>query len=593
MPPVAVGILVVVVVAAAIVVRQRARRRREAERERLRRFVAAIEDGAGDDGPGADATPGATTGADTMTDMTAAGNEVHSVVAPTDLPTFADVGGMDELKQSLADTVGLVLAHGERARDYQVAFNGLLLHGPPGTGKSHLARAIAGEYGMSLLHVSTGDLVEGVVGASARNVAAAFDAARAARPCVLFLDEFDSIAQRRDAAGHPEERRTVNQLLVALEAVQDDPGVFVVAATNDLDHLDPAVIRPGRFDRQVRVDMPDHDGRRAILEVQLGRRPSAEASVDLDAWAARTGGWSAADLAQLVEDAAMRAFRDAATTGDEVHVGPTHLEAAMAERGGRDRPLVEHWSWDDLVLPPDVLGELRQLEALLAEPELASRLGVEPPRGVLLTGPPGTGKTTVAKVLAAQARCSFYPVSAADVSSRWHGESERSIQRLFERARAHRPSIVFIDEIDAIGRTRGQTAGTGIGDRQLTQLLAEIDGIASSDGVLVVGATNRPDVLDPALRRGGRLSRTIELPLPDEALRLKLLTRMTARMPTVGVDLARVAAATDGLSGADLEALCQQAAIHALVRVRGAGEHDAAVEVLPEDVARAILEARA
>lgn len=586
MPPVAMVILVLLATAAVVVRQATRRRRRQHERERLRRFVAMIEGEADDATP-----PRSATGADRMNEATAP-TRPYPVVAADDLPTFADVGGMGELKQSLADTVGLVLAHRHRARDYQVAFNGLLLHGPPGTGKSHLARAIAGEYGMSLLHVSTGDLVEGVVGASGRNVAAVFDAARAARPCVLFLDEFDSIAQRRDAAGHPEERRTVNQLLVALEAVQDDPDVFVVAATNDLDHLDPAVIRPGRFDRQVRVDLPDHDGRRAILQVHLARRPSTESTVDLDAWAARTGGWSAADLSQLVEDAAMRAFRDAATSGDEVHVGPAHLEAALAERGGRDRPLVEHWSWDDLVLPADVLGELRQLEALLAEPELAAQLGVEPPRGILLAGPPGTGKTTVARVLAAQARCSFYPVSAADVSSRWHGESERSVQRLFERARAHRPSIVFVDEIDAIGRTRGRTAGSGTGDRQLTQLLAEIDGIASSDGVLVVGATNRPDVLDPALTRGGRLARTIELPLPDEALRLALLTRMTARMPTVGVDLARVAAATDGLSGADLEAICQQAAIHALVRVRGAGEHDAAVEVLPEDVARAILEAR-
>ncbi len=515
-----------------------------------------------------------------------------AVVAPEDLPTFADVGGMDELKRSLTDTVGLVLAHRDRARDYQISFNGLLLHGPPGSGKSHLARAIAGEFRMSLLHVSTGDLVEGVAGASASNVTEVFDAARTARPCVLFLDEFDSIAQRRDAAGHPEERRTVNQLLVVLEAVQDDPDVFVVAATNDLDHLDPAVLRPGRFDRQVRVDLPDHAARRAILQIQLARRPSADAAVDLDALAARTSGCSAADLAHLVEDAAMRAFRDAAASGEVVHVGPTHLEAAMADRGGRDRPLVEHWSWDDLVLPAAVLAELRQLEALLAEPDLASRLGVEPPRGVLLAGPPGTGKTTVAKVLAAQARCSFYPVSTADVTSRWHGESERSIQRLFERARAHRPSIVFLDEVDAIGRARGQDTASGLGDRQLTQLLTEIDGLASSSGVLVVGATNRPDVLDPALTRGGRLSRTITLPLPDEQLRLALLTRLTARMPTVGVDLRRVASATDGLSGADLEAVCQQAALHALVRVRGAGDPDAALEVLPEDLARAILEVR-
>ena len=174
-------------------------------------------------------------------------------------------------------------------------------------------------------------------------------------------------------------------------------------------------------------------------------------------------------------------------------------------------------------------------------------------------------------MLAAQSRCSFYPVSAADVSSRWHGESERSIQRLFDRARANRPSIVFIDEVDALGRARGHDAG-GAGDRQLTQLLAEMDGLGSTTGVMVRAATNRPDVLDPALVRGGRLSRTVTLPLPDQALRLQLLRRLTARMPTVGVDLERVAAATEGMSGADLAALCQQAAVHALVRVRAAGD---------------------
>ena len=513
------------------------------------------------------------------------------IVPPHQLPTFADVGGMEGLKATLRDTVGLVLANRARARDYQVAFNGLLLHGPPGTGKSHLARAIAGEFRMSLLHLSTGDLVEGVAGAGARNVTAAFDAARRARPCLLFLDEFDSIAQRRDAAGHPEERRTVNQLLVALESVQDQPDVLVVAATNDLDHLDPAVVRPGRFDRHVRVDLPDLAARVAILTVHLSTRPSHDAAIDLDDLAARTDGWSAAALALLVEDAAMRAFRDAAATGEAVHIGPAHLDDALAARGGQDRPTVEQWSWEDLVLPADVRSELQQLEALLAEPDLAEQLGIDPPAGVLLAGPPGTGKTTVARVLAAQSRCSFYPVSAADVSSRWHGKSERSIQRLFDRARANRPSIVFVDEVDALGRTRGHDAG-GAGDRQLTQLLAEMDGLGSTTGVMVLAATNRPDVLDPALVRGGRLSRTITLPLPDQDLRLQLLRRLTARMPTVGVDLERVAAATEGMSGADLAALCQQAAVHALVRVRAAGDRDAAVEVLPEDVARAILDAR-
>jgi transitional endoplasmic reticulum ATPase len=581
------SLLTVAVVVTVLIAQRSNEQRKREEREQLQRFVAQVQSsGIREMLPERLEALG-------VDDVQVAGAAHHQfeVVRPDELPTFADLGGMEELKATLRDSIGMVLDHRDTARDYQVAFNGLLLHGPPGTGKSYLARAIAGEFGLSLLHLSTGDLVEGIVGASAANVDRAFAAARAARPSLLFLDEFDSIAQRRESAGHAEERRTVNQLLVSIEQVADEPDVLVVAATNDIDHLDPAVIRPGRFDRHVRVDLPDRAARQAILQVHFGRRPSCADTIDLDSLAARTDGWTAAALANLVEDAAMRAFRDAAGTGEQVLIGNDHVEAALRERGGTDRPTVENWSWDDLVLPADTLAELRQLEALLVEPDLVEQLGIQPPRGVLLAGPPGTGKTSIARVLAAQARCSFYPVSAGDVSSRWHGESERSIQRLFARARENRPSIVFLDEIDALGRARSEHAE--VGDRQLTQLLTEMDGLGSTPGVMVLAATNRPDVLDPALTRGGRLGRTITIPLPDHAQRLAMLQRFTQRMPTVGLDLDKVAGATDGLSGADLRTICQQAGLHALVRAREAGQGQAAVEVLPEDMARAILDIRA
>jgi transitional endoplasmic reticulum ATPase len=578
--------LVAVVVAGIVVSQQRAARASARRRAQLDDFFTTLKTA-----PVTATSATTSSGGSTTTAMTPSGGSDPAVTPSTDLPTFADVGGMDDVKAALTESVGLVRSHRDRAAGYGIAFNGILLHGPPGTGKSYLARAIAGEFGMSLLHVSTGDLVEGIVGASARNVQRVFETARAHRPCVLFLDEFDSLAQRREAAGHVEERRTVNQLLVSLESVQDDPDLLVVAATNDLDHLDPAAIRPGRFDRHVRVDRPDLAARRAILAVQLATRPAQDA-IDLDDLARRTAGRTAAELTRIVEEAALAAFRDAAATGEDVRITTRHLDAALAAAGGQDRPTVEAWSWDDLVLPADVLAELQQIEALVSSPELVDRLGVEPPRGVLLTGPPGTGKTTIARVLAAQARCSFYPVSAADVTSHWHGESERSIQRLFARARDHRPSIVFIDEIDALGAVRGRSGGEHA-DRQLTQLLTEIDGLAGATGVFVLAATNRPDVLDPALVRGGRISRRIEIPLPDEHGRLRLLQHFTRRMPTVGVDLGKVAAATPGMAGADLAALCQQAGVHALVRVRREAASDAAVEILPEDFARAILEHRA
>lgn len=598
------GVAALVVVLVVWIVADRVRRKRYSveRKQQLDRFFTALEDdpeGTVSQFGGTPRAVGATTptatatamAASTVTAFTATDEEPRDVevVPPDGLPTFTDVGGMQDVKEQIRATVGLQLQHPERAAEYGVAFNGILLHGPSGTGKSHLARAIAGEFGLSLIHVSTGDLVVGVVGASARNVERAFAVAAEHRPCLLFLDEFDSVAQRRDSAGHAEERRTVNQLLVSLELYQRHNDLVVVAATNDLTHLDPAVIRPGRFDRHIRIDLPDEAARLAILRVHLEGRPTSD-DLDVSGLAARTSGRSAAALVQLVEDAALLAFREAAESGEQVRITTEHLDRALAETGGRDRPTVEEWSWDDLILPPDVVAELQQVEALVADPQVATKLGIEPPRGILLTGPPGTGKTTIARVLAAQARCSFYPVSAADVRSKWHGESERSIQRLFERARANRPSIVFIDEIDALGSTRRGEGEPGEG--QLTQLLVEMDGLDDASGVLVVAATNRPDVLDPALVRGGRLSRTIEIGLPDEAGRLALLQHFTRRMPTVGVDLAAAARATEGMSGADLKALCQQAGVNALVRTRELGDVEASVEILAEDVARAILQQR-
>ena len=248
--------------------------------------------------------------------------------------------------------------------------------------------------------------------------------------------------------------------------------------------------------------------------------------------------------------------------------------------------MIEHWTWESLILPVPIKRQLQQLQAVIEEPESARRFGVDPPTGLLLAGPPGTGKTTVAKVLAAQARCSFYPVSGADVMSKWVGESEGNIRRLFERARENRPSIVFIDEIDAIAGRRGAVE---VHDSQVNQLLAEIDGVAGQRGVFIVGATNRPDQLDPALLRGGRLSRTIVLGLPDEAARLEMLKLHTARMPTIEVDLVDLARKTEGLSPADLKGLAQEAALAAMARGDDSGEE---AQVRHEDFEEALARLR-
>jgi SpoVK/Ycf46/Vps4 family AAA+-type ATPase len=482
---------------------------------------------------------------------------------PTGLPTFAAVGGMPQLKDELSNTIGLLLAYGNEADQYKIRFNGILLHGPPGVGKTFLAKATAGEFGLHLAHVSTGDLVSKYVGESATNLKQAFTDAARHVPCLLFFDEFDSIAERRDAALGEESRRLVNQLLQSLEEWRTVRELIIMATTNHLDDLDPAVLRPGRFDRLIRVDLPDLDARHAILATQLHGRPLAD-DVDLDDLVERTSGRTPATIARVVEAAAMAAFRR--LTADAGAPSPIHhqdLRLALAGLGGEDRPRVESWSWDRLILPEAVTTELLQVQALISDPDRAKAYGVDVPSGILLAGPPGTGKTTVGRVFAAEGGFSFYPVTAADLTSKWVGESEATVVRLFERARTNAPAIIFIDEIDAIAGRRAET-GSSYLDRTLTQLLTEIDGMTAQPGVFVMAATNRPDVLDPALLRGGRLSRTITLPVPDHDGRLRMLQIFTSRMPLHNVDLTRLATQTDGFSGADLEALCQQAAMKAM-----------------------------
>lgn len=485
-----------------------------------------------------------------------------TVQSPEELITFAKVGGMESLKQEVRDTVGLLLEHPGEARRYGIEWNGILLHGPPGVGKTYFAQAIGGEYRMNFIHVSTGDLIGGVQGQSAKNIDKAFQTAANNLPCLLFFDEFDSVAQRRSDTPDQESRRTVNQLLTSLEQYRAEEGLLVMAATNNLEHLDPAVVRPGRFDRQIRIDLPDGAARRAILQSELSDRPVAS-DVNLDELVRRTEGMTPATIEKIVDLAALRVFKQAAQNGKELAVDEHHLLEALESLGGQDRPMVEHWTWDSLVFPEDTKTQLKQLEAIVEDPESARRFGVDPPSGLLLAGPPGTGKTTVAKVIAAQARCSFYPVSGADVMSKWVGESEGNLRRLFERARENRPSVIFIDEIDALAGRRGELQSH---DSQVNQLLSEIDGVAGQRGVFVIGATNRPDQLDPALLRGGRLSRTIVLGVPDEPGRLAILGMYTARMPTVGISLQELTRRTDGFAPADLKALCQEAALAAMLR---------------------------
>lgn len=496
------------------------------------------------------------------------------LILPDKLPSFKDVGGMEVLKKEIRESIGLMLAFADEAETYKISWNGFLLHGPPGTGKSYIARAIAGEYGLNFIPVSPSELTSSYLGESARLVKQVFEFAHDHAPCLLFFDEFDSLAAERDRAVDPERRLIVNQLLRSLEETRDQRELIVAAATNDLGHLDPAAIRPGRFDYHLHIGYPDAAAREAILAAQVAGIPAAS-DLDLKDIARRLDGFSAADIAGIVRKAALDVFRKDVGSGqpEAAKVTQQALLAAIESRVGRDRPAVGPAHWDEIILPAETKAELIELQHMIEDPELGRKLGVEPPAGVLLFGPPGTGKTTIARVLASESRTSFYPISAADILTMWYGESERNIRKLFERARGNRPAIIFIDELDALAQRR--TGFSGVQDAVVNQLLSEMDGMKKQSGVFVLGATNRPDVLDPALLRGGRLSRQIEIPLPDAGGRAELLRLMTRRMPLArGADPLVYVEATEGFSGADIEAFCQQAAQEALSRIRTSGSTD-------------------
>ncbi len=489
-----------------------------------------------------------------------------NLLTPDRLPDFSDVGGMKTLKKELSDSVGLMLAFGDQAEAYSISWNGFLLHGPPGVGKSFFARATAGELGLNFIPAGPAELTSPYLGESARLVSQVFDFAHQNIPCLLFFDEFDSIAGERDQGISSERRLVVNELLRSLEAAREHRDLIVMAATNDLTHLDPAVIRPGRFDYHLHVDYPDQAARIAILEAQLEHLPRSP-NLNLDEIARRLEGVSAADAAIIVRLAAMRVFRESVESGavDEIPITQAALLAAVEERSGKDRPAIKRRTWDDLILPEDVKQELIELQYIIENPHAALSYGVKPPSGVILWGPPGTGKTTIARVLAWESQVSFYPISAAEILSMWYGESEQNIKKLFTRARRNRPSIIFIDEIDALLSERSGVSKPN--DRTVNQFLQEIDGMSTLPGVIVVGATNRFDSLDPAALRGGRLSRHIYIPLPEKSERTALFRLMTKTMPLdQDVDLSLLADKTSGFSGADIEALCQKAALEAMMR---------------------------
>jgi transitional endoplasmic reticulum ATPase len=476
-----------------------------------------------------------------------------------------------------------VLERPDEAARYHVTHNGILFYGPPGTGKNLLSRALAGEYGMRYLRFSPATIASAYIHEAAANLRHVFELAVRSTPCVLYLDEIDTIASDRSDQPSADHREVVTQLMVCLEEYRKVPGLVIVAGTNELDRLDPA-LREGRFDDKVLIPLPDPEDRAEVLEVHLRRREDAVdwESVDLAALARITTGYNAAARETVVSLAAQAAMReDSPMTG-------ALIAQVIADRGGQHRiTLDETVTWEDVVLADDTRERVMEILTIFSRPELARQAGVSTPAGILLYGPPGTGKTTIAKAMASQIAASFYEMSAADLLSKWAGESEQKVAKLFTTARANRPSIIFIDEIDAILRRRDGDSSSKWEERVLSQFLRELDGIKGGDGVLLVGATNRVDTIDDAIV--GRRLEPVEVGLPDALGRLKLLQLLCKDVSLAKtVNLRTLTTSTEGMSGSDLKRLRDAAGRKALSRAARSAKPGATVTVTMADFQSAL-----
>ncbi len=515
-----------------------------------------------------------------------------------DAPRYEDLGGLARVVERIREVVELPLRNKAVFTHLGITPpKGVLLVGPPGTGKTMIARAVAAESKAHFLTINGPEIVDKYYGASEQQLRSIFETARKRAPAIIFIDEIDAIAQKRDAlSGEKQvERRIVAQLLTLMDGLAGRGEVIVLAATNLPDGIDPALRRPGRFDREIRIDPPDRDGRREILAVHTRAMPLAP-DVDLAALAMETHGYVGADLAALCREAALATLRR--STGSAVEPDLPSLQVEAADFATALRDITPSALREVFVEVPDVrwsdiagLDGLKQtlvraIQQPLADPARFARLGVRPPRGVLLHGAPGTGKTLVARALANEAQAGFISIRGPELLTEWQGASERALREIFTRARMASPCIVFFDEIDAICARRG-AGGGATQERMVTQLLTEMDGLTQPAGLIVLGATNRADLIDPALLRPGRFDLVVEMPLPDAAGRLAILHLHTRVMPLSSqVDLPRLASMTEGFAGADLAGLCRLAALAALARTPDTEEP----VVTPDDYSAALRE---
>ncbi len=497
--------------------------------------------------------------------------------------TFEDIGDLEEAKMRIREIVELPLKHPELFKRLGIEPpKGVLLHGPPGTGKTLLAKAVANESGAHFITINGPEIMSKFYGESEARLREVFKEAEENAPSIIFIDEIDAIAPKRSEVTGEVEKRVVAQLLALMDGMRGRGQTIVIGATNRPDALDPALRRPGRFDREIAIGMPDKRARKEILMVHTRNMPLAE-DVDLNKLAEITHGFTGADIAALCREAAMHALRRflpkinlesdriPPEVLQELKVTMKDFEAALREvqPSVLREVLVEvpEVHWDDVGGLDEVKQALREaVELPLKNPEVFEKAGIKPPKGILLFGPPGTGKTLLAKAVATESEANFIAVRGPELLSKWVGESEKGIREVFRKARQAAPCIVFFDEIDAIAPARGMRLGdSGVTERMVNQLLTEMDGIQTLKNVIVIGATNRLDILDPALLRPGRFDRVIYVPPPDEKARYEIFKVHTRNMPLAeDVDLHELAKRTEGYTGADIEAVCREAAMNAI-----------------------------
>jgi len=495
--------------------------------------------------------------------------------------SYEDIGGLKDELEKVKEMIQLPIKHPKIFNRLGIdPPKGVLLHGPPGTGKTLIAKAVANESGASFYTINGPEIMSKFYGQSEENLRKIFDEAEKNAPSIVFIDEIDAIAGKRSETHGEVEKRVVSQLLTLMDGLKGRGKLIVIGATNIPDSLDPALRRPGRFDREIRIDAPDREGRKEIMQIHTRGMPKAK-NVNLEKIADRTYGYVGADLAALARESAMNALRRYLPEIDLEKPIPVEVLEKMevtnddftnAQRGIEPSAMREFFvevpkvSWEDVGGLGSVKQQLREsVEWPLSQPEVFKRLGIHAPRGILLYGPPGTGKTLLAKAVAHESAANFISIKGPEVMSKWVGESEKAVRELFKKAKQVSPSIVFLDELDAIAPRRGAYSGSHVTESVVNQLLTSIDGLESMEGVIIIGATNRPDIIDPSLLRPGRFDRLIMTPAPDIEAREEIFKIHTKDMPLASdISLLDISYQTEGFSGADIEGLCREAAMIAL-----------------------------